>query len=73
MSQQATLEINGETREYAAGGMPSTISELVSSLGVDPGMVVAEVNGEIVKRTDFSVHRLADGDKVELVRFVGGG
>lgn len=73
MKKVAALEVNGEAREYGARDLPETLSALIASLGLDPGMVVAEVNGEIVKRSDFSVRALSDGDKVELVRFVGGG
>ncbi len=73
MSLTAMLVVNGETRGYAASELPGTVGELLASLGLDPGMVVAEVNGVIVKRVDFASHGLFSGDRVELVRFVGGG
>lgn len=73
MSPKTRLEVNGEAREYEKGGMPGTVAELIASLELDPAMVVAEVNGGIVKRVDFPRHSLADGDRIELVRFVGGG
>jgi thiamine biosynthesis protein ThiS len=45
----------------------------VKSLGLDPALVVAEVNGEIVKRQFYASRTLADRDSVEIVRLVGGG
>ncbi len=73
MSAKAALVVNGETREYDPASLPRTIAQLVASLGIDANMVVAEHNGDIIKRTDFAAQTLSDGDTVELVRFVGGG
>ena len=73
MSSTVRLEVNGESREYAGDAAPETVAQLIASLHLDATMVVAEVNGDIVKRDDFARHILADGDKVEIVRFVGGG
>ena len=53
--------------------LPKDLGELVFGLGLPDEAVVAEVNGEIVKRGLFSQCRLNSGDRVELVRFVGGG
>ena len=73
MSNAARLEVNGQTKEYADGVFPDTLTSLIESLGLDAGMVVAEVNGEIVNRSGFADQALSSGDKIELVRFVGGG
>lgn len=73
MSQRAALLVNGETKEFDADSFPNSVSALAASLGIDVAMVVAEVNGEIVRRQDFPSRNLNPGDKVELVRFVGGG
>ncbi len=70
---EAMLAINGEVKRFAGGQFPATVARLVDHLGLDRKMVVAEVNGALVKRQDFDAHPLRDGDKVELVRFVGGG
>jgi thiamine biosynthesis protein ThiS len=53
--------------------MPSTLSELLKTLGVDAATVVAEVNGKIVQREDFASTGLKDGQSIELIRFMGGG
>ena len=61
---------NGEQRAVEES---STISDLVTELGLNPITLVAEVNGIILEQTDFTGLRLREGDKVELIRFVGGG
>lgn len=68
-----SITVNGENREYAASVFPATVLALIESLDINPQLVVAEVNGDIIKRDNFAGHALADGDTVELVRFVGGG
>ncbi|MGE0351647.1 MAG: sulfur carrier protein ThiS [Gemmatimonadales bacterium] len=65
-----TLTINGEPRHYPG---PLAADELLTELGLDPRMVVVEVNREIVRRSRLAEVRLGDGDQVELVHFVGGG
>ena len=69
----ARLRLNGEDCEYAQEGWPENLQALVKSLGLDPALVVAEVNGEIVKRQFYASRTLADRDSVEIVRLVGGG
>ena len=68
----ARLEImgNGEPRQVPA---PATLDDLLRQLGLDPRMVVVELNREIVRRPRLAGTALADGDTVELVHFVGGG
>lgn len=62
--------INGEPRRVPA---PATLLDLLSHLGLDPRTVVVELNREIVRRPRLAETRLAEGDAVELVHFVGGG
>ncbi len=52
---------------------PPTVLGLVAARGLDPATVVAELNGTIVQGPDFAATRLADGDRLELLSFVGGG
>ncbi len=46
---------------------------LLEQLGLTPATVVAELNGEVVKREQFLDRALSDGDVIELVTVVGGG
>ena len=63
------IEVNGEAREVVA----TTILGLVEELGLDPLKVAVERNLEIVPRSLHGATALADGDRIELVQFVGGG
>lgn len=65
-----SLTINGDARNIPA---PSTLSDLLTHLELDPRMVVVELNGAIVRRPRLAEVSLKTGDLVELVHFVGGG
>lgn len=64
------VTVNGESRQVPA---PATLLDLLASLGLDPRTVVVELNRDIVRRPRLGEVRLAPGDRVELVHFVGGG
>lgn len=64
------VQVNGEDRELAEG---ITVSGLLDSLQVVPERVVVEVNLTILKRAQHSGMVLKEGDRVEIVHFVGGG
>jgi sulfur carrier protein len=64
------VEINGEAREIAEG---TTITALLASLGLAERPVAVERNAAIVPRAQHAQTALHDGDKLELVQFVGGG
>ena len=64
------LVINGEERGFSA---ISDIAALVSILGLDPRKVAVERNLEIVPRSIYAQTALADGDRIEIVHFIGGG
>lgn len=64
-----SLTVNGERRESAA----ATLAELLQELGLGDGAVVAELNGRIVRQDAFAGTPLSGEDKIELIRFVGGG
>lgn len=62
--------VNGE--EFAIDS-DSSVAKLVEKRGLDRSRVAVELNGEIVPRGTFDDTLLHDGDKVEIVHFVGGG
>lgn len=62
--------LNGETREVRPG---MTLEALLGELGLTEPMVATEVNLEIVVRAERGGKVLAEGDRVEVVSFVGGG
>ena len=64
------LTINGEERSF---GEILDIAGLVRALGLDARKVAVERNLEIVPRSTYARVILADGDRLEIVQFVGGG
>ncbi len=65
-----TVTVNGAPRAADDG---ATVLTLVQALGLDPMTVAVERNGAILDRSQHAETALADGDTLELVRFVGGG
>lgn len=64
------VQLNGKDREIDGG---HTISTLLASLDLEPGMVVVELNRDILERDSYDDIGVSDGDALELVHFVGGG
>ncbi len=64
------LVINGEERGFTE---ITSLASLVAALGLDPGKVAVERNLEIVPRSIYAETALADGDRIEIVHFIGGG
>ncbi|MFZ2949420.1 MAG: sulfur carrier protein ThiS [Desulfuromonadaceae bacterium] len=64
------IVLNGDSAESADG---STIDALLQKLGISRERVAVELNGAIVPKGDYEKQLLSDGDKIEIVHFVGGG
>jgi len=64
------LLLNGEERDVAG---VVTIADLVASLGLDARKVAVERNLEIAPRSTYADTALSDGDRIEIVTFIGGG
>ncbi len=62
--------INGETLELPE---QLALSDLVSHLSLTPERVAIELNQHVVRRTEWAQTVLSDGDRIEIVHFVGGG
>ena len=69
-SANVSIVLNGERRRVAAG---LSVDGLLRSLQLEPGMVVVERNREILARDAVGITAVEDGDRIELVHFVGGG
>jgi sulfur carrier protein len=65
-----TVELNGKKTELDT---IKTVGDLIRSKDLKPQMVAVELNGEILPRDRFDEQRLSDGDRLEIVHFVGGG
>jgi thiamine biosynthesis protein ThiS len=64
------LQVNGKQVELEA---PIPLVLYLEKLGVNPRAVAVEHNGEIVQQARFAAVVLGEGDRVEIVRMVGGG
>lgn len=62
--------LNGTSHAIENG---TTVASLIDALGLTGQRLAVEVNGEIVPRGEHAAHILREGDKVELVRAIGGG
>jgi len=62
--------VNGESLDLPEG---LTLAALLKRLGVQGDRVAVERNGEVVKKARHGEQRLAPGDVLEIVTFVGGG
>ena len=64
------ITLNGEPRRLETA---QTLAGLVESLGLDARKVAVERNLEIVPRSVYGQTALSDGDRIEIVHFIGGG
>lgn len=64
------VTINGEGRAFDA---PMTVAGLLAALALEPRRIAVERNLEIVPRSLFAATAIAEGDRIEIVQFVGGG
>jgi len=64
------LQINGDEKSFDTS---LTLAVLVETLGMKPDRVAVELNRDIVPRDRWAETKLHDGDRLEIVHFVGGG
>ena len=70
MTNGILIQVNGESRETRAG---TTVRSLLDELGLNAGRVAIEYNLQILPKAKWEETRMASGDKLEIVQFVGGG
>ncbi len=64
------ISVNGEERRFEG---VADVAALVAALGLETRKVAVERNLEIVPRSAYAATELADGDRIEIVTFIGGG
>ena len=71
-SQRYVMKIivNGEEQEYTA---PLTVNSLLEKLNLRTEQVAVEVNLKILDRSNFPTWNVQEGDKIEILSFIGGG
>lgn len=64
------IHINGEQKLITGG---ETLSTYMENADYPLENIIVELNGQIVKKNKWDISKLADGDRIEIVVFVGGG
>jgi sulfur carrier protein len=64
------IQVNGESQELPDG---STIEDLVQRLSLPVTRIAIELNKNVARRAEWATTILAEGDRIEIVHFVGGG
>ena len=64
------VAINGETKELPDG---ISLNEMIEMLSLPPRMMAIEINQQVIRKQDWEGTRIDEGDKIEIVHFVGGG
>jgi sulfur carrier protein len=70
MQETIRIQVNGEARDWRSG---ATVADLLRELEVKAERVAVELNLEILDRAAFAQRSLQDGDRVEILGFIGGG
>ena len=70
MEKGIPIQVNGEKRETSPG---TTVAGLLSQLGLNSGRLAVELNLRILPKAKWEETRVAEGDRFEIVQFVGGG
>ncbi len=68
-----TLTLNGETQTFQLDPEPVCLTALLDHLGLKADRIAVERNGALAPRSTWAATELAQGDKLEIVHFVGGG
>jgi thiamine biosynthesis protein ThiS len=65
--------LNGQSREFPQLAPGANLQDLIAELDLKGDRVAIEHNGNIIPRTEWANAGLAEGDRLEIVHFVGGG
>lgn len=66
----ATILANGKPEQI---GLPCSLTQFLSTKGLDPRQVAVERNGEVVFKSNYDSTQLTDGDRLEIIKVVAGG
>jgi sulfur carrier protein len=70
MADSIQIQVNGEQRGFPAN---ATVGDLLRELAIKIDRVAVELNLEILDRKEFDHRSLKQGDRVEILSFIGGG
>jgi sulfur carrier protein len=64
------IQVNGESQEVPDG---SSLEDLIENLSLPRARIAIELNRNVARRAEWATTILAEGDRIEIVHFVGGG
>jgi sulfur carrier protein len=64
------IQVNGESQDLPDG---SSLEDLVEKLSLPPVRIAIELNRNVARRDEWATTILTEGDRIEIVHFVGGG
>jgi sulfur carrier protein len=67
------IVLNGQPREVDLDAQAATLDALIAALGIKADRIAVERNGEIARRSEWATTPVQNGDRLEIVQFVGGG
>lgn len=70
MNGEIQIQVNGQARTWRRG---ATVAELLHDLDIKMDRVAVELNLEILDRAVFGERVLNNGDRLEILGFIGGG
>ena len=73
MSTPLKIQLNGQPKTLTEVPSPAQLYQLVEALGLKSDRIAVELNGEIVPRSTWTQTAISEGDRLEIVHFVGGG
>ena len=68
-----TIQLNGQPRTFAELSSPTDLASILTTLNLQSDRIAVEHNGEIVSRKAWALTQITQGDRLEVVHFVGGG
>ncbi|MGA8937737.1 MAG: sulfur carrier protein ThiS [Acidobacteriaceae bacterium] len=73
MLEALTIQLNGKQRTFSELGSPADLASIIDTLELKADRIAVEHNGEIVSRKVWPETQVDEGDRLEIVHFVGGG
>jgi sulfur carrier protein len=68
-----TIQLNGHTRTLPELTSPTDLASVITTLGLKADRIAVELNSDIISRSSWPQTQVAEGDRLEIVHFVGGG
>ncbi len=73
MPATLTIQLNGQPRTLSDLTSPTDLASVIQTLALKPDRIAVELNSVIISRSSWPQTPVVDGDRLEIVHFVGGG